>query len=40
MNILLVGVELLHEDRRTDETKIIVAFRILQTHLKPDVNST
>jgi len=27
MKIRLVGVELLHEDRWTDKTKIIVAFR-------------
>jgi hypothetical protein len=34
IKILLVGVELLHENRWTDKTKIIVAFRNSANALK------
>ena len=34
MKIRPVGAELLRADRRTDMTKLIVAFAILQTRLK------
>jgi len=34
MKIRPVGAELLHEDRRTEMTKLIVAFPVLQTRLK------
>jgi hypothetical protein len=34
MNIRPVGAELLHADRQTDMMDVIVAFAILQTHLK------
>jgi len=34
MNIRLVGVKLLHAERRTDITKLIVVFAILRKRLK------
>jgi hypothetical protein len=37
MKIRPVGAELFHADRRTGMTKLIVAFPVLQTHLKTDI---
>jgi hypothetical protein len=37
MRIRPVGAELFHANRRAGMTKLVVAFRSLETHLKQDV---